>query len=1324
MAALMQPEDPEESSSQTGLGSAVNTVGQGQRVPIGFGRNRVGSSVLSSEVYGENVSPYHGTFKQYGRVIDLISEGNCGGLVGNDGQSIYIDGTPLLDANGNSNFLTAGGTPSIHFSQTYGGTPWRPFEGGDNWSYPNFNPDGNRLVGTIVTLDAKFEKNSTDDSYGVKQYHSRRTTKPNCEGLSGYIAGSSGPRDDSGNEGQGVILGVETSIDGINWVSEYVYNGSLWEKYSGSYNFYARKPAGAGDYWYYRIVYRAGNADTSSFNAPLVTEYYEDSVEHRDYSDGFYIKCMYNSEMFSRTPDREYLCDLHKVPRLDYNAGSGIFGARSASSNPADIIHYLLTDQWYGLGHRIKPEDIDQLSFWEAAEYFDQMIKDPLDGTFSKRYEYNGVIKDPKDALEIIQEIASYAKANLAIDRNGKIHMVYRDDDPKINKIVTIHDVKNQEFHTTGVDKEERLNLITVKYRDRNNEYLETILEDGAVEYGLSDPVDISRRGEVEKELNLLQCTTRNQAARLGRWARYEADIAGESIKFDALPYLGNLRLGDKIAVYDDHYANLIYSGKTRSGSTSTVININLQPSDNSAGAFIELLDTYGEVVSGEIKTVGTLQLELTAPLLDSKGDDFAPANFVSYGIKGSGTTVKYHPRLYRIEAISNGDDGYLNFTATRWYENLNEFIENNLPSFNDPYTYQKIDFGARDPVNSINAQVIRLPSTEPNAILRVLWSLPGHVPPSSVDEFTIEVIGSDGTNVVNNENGGTYQTDFYSLDPQVYTISLSYRNIDGFVSDAVTAEFYFDIGGGGSVAPPTNLRLVGTSGTGTNWVSKDLVFEWDENVGIDVDGYEVVLIDTTTGLPLENVDDVDGTPTVIQRYNTNPETSYTYTISENVGQPITSPVASRNVTINVYGVDEWKRPSATPTTLAVTNPAPLVPIPIAQGAAPIPANPREIKATNVTGETITLSWVPPIDSDYIGVSIEVNGQRTLSSGTEYTFFGLAPNTVYNFTIAYYDVFGTYGLNTVAYQVTTDNPTIEPTPIPTSFNASPGGADTINITWDYPTPTSPPWTLTGFLIEFELVGSGTPQTLPVNSTTARSATIGALTVGAQYDVRMQAVANAPHGSSGWTPTVRVTVVDLGEIHLFVPDGVIFPHGSGGVIPENFIFCDGRQLDIADWGLLYAAIGDTWNTTGDGINTFNIPNFTDGRSLIGAGNLPDSGTRVDFGDTGGNEQVVLNNNNMPLHNHSVTGHVHNQDTLTVLSDSTPVTVDFDGVGLNNVDVLDTNNLSTGGTTNAIPDQTTSDSGSASPDPVDIMNPYATTVFMIKCTGFPPENITIP
>ncbi len=81
-------------------------------------------------------------------------------------------------------------------------------------------------------------------------------------------------------------------------------------------------------------------------------------------------------------------------------------------------------------------------------------------------------------------------------------------------------------------------------------------------------------------------------------------------------------------------------------------------------------------------------------------------------------------------------------------------------------------------------------------------------------------------------------------------------------------------------------------------------------------------------------------------------------------------------------------------------------------------------------------------------------------------------------------------------------------------------------------------------------------------------------------------------------------------------------------PLNWVFCDGRLLNIADNDALFALIGTTYG--GDGVQTFGVPDLR-GRSAIHAGTGGGLATHA-LGEQGGTENVTLSTLQMPGHTH--------------------------------------------------------------------------------------------
>jgi microcystin-dependent protein len=97
---------------------------------------------------------------------------------------------------------------------------------------------------------------------------------------------------------------------------------------------------------------------------------------------------------------------------------------------------------------------------------------------------------------------------------------------------------------------------------------------------------------------------------------------------------------------------------------------------------------------------------------------------------------------------------------------------------------------------------------------------------------------------------------------------------------------------------------------------------------------------------------------------------------------------------------------------------------------------------------------------------------------------------------------------------------------------------------------------------------------------------------------------------------------LGEIRIF----------AGKYVPNGWAFCQGQLLSISQSSALFSLIGAIYG--GDGKVTFALPNLQGNAPMhwgTGTGLTPRS-----LGETGGSTTILLNQNQMPSHNHLLVG----------------------------------------------------------------------------------------
>lgn len=110
-----------------------------------------------------------------------------------------------------------------------------------------------------------------------------------------------------------------------------------------------------------------------------------------------------------------------------------------------------------------------------------------------------------------------------------------------------------------------------------------------------------------------------------------------------------------------------------------------------------------------------------------------------------------------------------------------------------------------------------------------------------------------------------------------------------------------------------------------------------------------------------------------------------------------------------------------------------------------------------------------------------------------------------------------------------------------------------------------------------------------------------------------------------------------------PSGTVVAF-AGSVVPSGYLLCNGQAVSTSTYADLYAAIGNTYDTSGGqaapGAGLFRVPIMT-GRIAVGQ----NAGTFAVLGSTGGAETVALTTAEMPSHTHVQDAHDHGAGTLT-------------------------------------------------------------------------------
>jgi microcystin-dependent protein len=118
--------------------------------------------------------------------------------------------------------------------------------------------------------------------------------------------------------------------------------------------------------------------------------------------------------------------------------------------------------------------------------------------------------------------------------------------------------------------------------------------------------------------------------------------------------------------------------------------------------------------------------------------------------------------------------------------------------------------------------------------------------------------------------------------------------------------------------------------------------------------------------------------------------------------------------------------------------------------------------------------------------------------------------------------------------------------------------------------------------------------------------------------------------------------------------------AGNFAPRGWAFCWGQLLPISQYSALFSILGTYYG--GNGTTSFALPDLR-GRAAIGVG----AGIGISpvvIGQFGGVENITLNTQNLPAHNHAVTGTVQLQVSRDPANSGTPAGAYLAGTSPNN------------------------------------------------------------
>ncbi len=411
------------------------------------------------------------------------------------------------------------------------------------------------------------------------------------------------------------------------------------------------------------------------------------------YADSAYVALRLDSKQFSNIPERAYRIRGIKIripgagasgsgtPTVDNATGrivyptgyifNGVMGAAVYTNCPAMILLDLLTNKRYGLGVHIAPDqstdaklysNIDLFSYVAASKFANEEVDDGTGSdTKEARFSCNVNIQSPKEAFAAINDLAGVMRC-MPIWSAGSIS-ISQDKPTTASYLFNLANVGDSGFTYQGSSLKTRHSVVSVSYFNMDSR--ETDYE------VVEDSTAISKLGIIIKQVKAFACTSRNQAARLGRAVLFAEQNESETCSFSTSIDSGIVvRPGSVIEINDPVRAGARRGGRVVA-ATTTAITI-----DAASETTLPTLNdnpTISVILSDG--TVETKSISAISGGVISADSAFSSAPLTNSPYLISSTTLQ--TQLFRVVSVEEQDDINYQITALSYVEGKYAFIEN-----------------------------------------------------------------------------------------------------------------------------------------------------------------------------------------------------------------------------------------------------------------------------------------------------------------------------------------------------------------------------------------------------------------------------------------------------------------------------------------------------------------------------------------------------------------------------------------------------------------------------------------------------------------------
>lgn len=572
-------------------------------------------------------------------VIDALSEGPIVGPV-NGLQSVLINNTPVVDADGNSNIH------GVTVAYKVGETPQAPLEG--------FEASG---AETVLGVEIKHD-NPVTRTITAKEVDRLRFTF----GVQALVSTT----DKGDRNPSSVNLLIQFQRNGI-WRTEFdiTINGKTTTQYLASVVADNLPPRPFS----VRMVRVTPDSTTDRLQNKTLWSSYTEIIDIRQgYPGTAVVGLLVDAEQFgSQQVTRNYHLRgrIFQIPSNydpDTRTYTGLWDGTfkpAYTNNPAWCAMDMLTHPRYGLGRRIGVADVDKWALYAIAQYCDQEVPDGFGGT-EPRMTLNAYITTQRKSYEVLADFCSVMRCMPVW--NGSTMTFIQDRPSDTVWTYTNSNVVGGKFKYSYSALKDRHNAIEVRYTDPQNNWKTSteLVEDHASQI---------RYGRNLLKMDAFGCTSRGQAHRMGLWVMMTELLETQTVDFSVGAEGLRHTPGDIIEVCDNDYAAASIGGRiVGMDISSRTLTLDREITLPESGtATLNIIGPDGEPFSTDIQS---------QPAPDRVLMKVLPETVQPYSIWGL-KLPSLKRRLFRCVRIKENDDGTYAITALQHAPEKESIVDN-----------------------------------------------------------------------------------------------------------------------------------------------------------------------------------------------------------------------------------------------------------------------------------------------------------------------------------------------------------------------------------------------------------------------------------------------------------------------------------------------------------------------------------------------------------------------------------------------------------------------------------------------------------------------